>query len=185
MSGELEAAVDALGEVLRRGRDDLDDIAVVRDLDALARLQRRFRLPAAYARFLREHSSHDFVDSGLQCAGVPVWLTPVDTLEEIVACFPDLPRGWLVCAVADDGCYALALDRADGDDCPVMFVRGGAREVAPGFVAFLRRVVRDTAAARGHRPPLADAPVSRAMFAWTAVAVAAVAAALVGWSMIH
>lgn len=182
MSG-LEEAVAALVR-LRRGDDEGDEVAFVRDPVALVRLERRRRLPAVYAEFLRAHSSHAFVDGGLRCAGVPVWLTPVDTVEEIAACFPDLPRAWLVCAIGDDGCYALALDRSDGDDCPVMFVRGGAREVAPGFVAFLRRIARDTAAARGV-PRRDDAShVSRAMFAWTALAVAAAAGAIVGLGLL-
>jgi hypothetical protein len=176
----LAAAVRALAAVLRSGGDD-GELAVVRDPDALAQLQRAFRLPAAYAEFLRAHSSHGFVDAGLVCDGAPVWLTPVDTVAEIHACFPELPRGWLVCAIADEGCYALALERSRGDDCPVMFVRDGAREVAPGFVAFLRRIAGDTAAARRSAPRI-PAPVSRVRLAWLAAAVFA-AAMVVGFGL--
>lgn len=176
MSEALAAAVRALAVVLRGG-----ELAVVRDADALAELQRRFRLPAVYVEFLRAHSSHGYVDAGLVCDGAPVWLTPVDTVAEIHACFPGLPREWLVCAIADEGCYALALERSRGDDCPVMFVRGGAREVAPGFVAFLRRIAGDTAASRRSAPRV-RASVSRARFAWLAAAMF-VAAALVGYGL--
>lgn len=182
MSGEVDAAVEALAAIVRRTREDGDELAYVRDAQALARIERRWRLPWAYAEFLRGRSSHGFVDAGLKCAGVPVWLTPVDTLEEIAACFPELPRGWLVCAIADEGCYALALDRSNSVDCPVMLVRGGAHEVAPGFVAFLRRIARDTAAARGHTSPVVEAPVPRVSLVWAAAAFAA--AALLGWVLL-
>jgi glutathione S-transferase len=177
---ELELAVAALADIVRRAREDGDEVAFVRDPGALARLRRRTRLPAAYVEFLRAHSSHAFVDAGLKCDGVPVWLTPVDALEEIAACFPELPDEWQVCAIADDGCYALALDRARGGDCPVMLVRGGAREVAPGFVAFLRRIARDSAAARRGSPPVLRGPGLRVSPVWALVA-AFVLTAIVGY----
>lgn len=129
------------------------EVVVAREPAALARLQRARRLPPTYVEFLRAHSSHDFVDAGLVCAGRPVWLTPVDTLEEIAACYAGrLPALWQVCAVEPGGCYVLDLHRLHTDDCPVLHVAddGARQEVARGFLEFLRRIVRDTTAERAH-----------------------------------
>lgn len=129
-----------------------DAVVVARDPAALARLQRARLLPPTYVEFLRTHSSHDFVDAGLVCAGRPVWLTPVDALEEIAACYQDrFPPQWQVCAVEPGGCYVLDLSRRYTDTCAVLHIdEAGAREeIARDFLEFVRRIVRETAAARG------------------------------------
>ena len=158
------------------------EVVVARDPAALARLQRGRRLPPTYVEFLRAHSSHDFVDAGLVCAGRPVWLTPVDALEEIAACYAErLPRLWQVCAVEPGGCYVLDLHRLHTDDCPVLHVtdEGVQREVARGFLEFLRRIVRDTAAERA-RTDMPERPAApRPGFTLAAFARAALAFALV------
>lgn len=140
------------------------EVVVARDPAALARVQRARRLPPTYVEFLRAHSSHDFVDAGLVCAGRPVWLTPVDTLEEIAACYADrLPALWQVCAVEPGGCYVLDLHRLHTDDCPVLHVAddGAHREVARGFFEFLRRVEADTRAARQVREVMPERPAAQ------------------------
>ncbi len=167
-----------------------DEVAVVRDDAALERLLRERRLPAGYVEFLRGHSSHAFVDAGLVCGGVPVWLTPVDTVEEIAACYAgQLPGTWQVCAVEPDGCYAIDASRPGGE-CPVWHVdeAGARRAVAPGFVEFVAKIARDTANLRGRTdrsertaPPVAAGgpsprelgPLARAAIAFAAVLVIA------------
>lgn len=159
------------------------EVVVARDPAALARLQRARRLPPTYVEFLRAHSSHDFVDAGLVCAGRPVWLTPVDTLEEIAGCYAEhMPGLWQVCAVEPGGCYVLDLHRLHTDDCPVLHVTedGLQREVARGFLEFLRRIVRDTRALRQVREDMPERPAApRPGFTLGAFARAALAFALV------
>lgn len=156
MSDVAAVARELAGIVVarRRGREQEEDddgparagVVFARDLAALAELQARHPLPAAYAEFLRAHSSHDFVASGLVCAGEAAWIAPVDTVGELTRCCEGAAPLRLVCAVSERGYYVLDLARERGGDCPVLHVddRGAAREVAGGFVGFLRRVARES-----------------------------------------
>lgn len=151
----LAEVVRALADiVLARRRPPADDdgpgdVAVVfaRDPAALAELQSRAPLPPVYQAFLARHSSHDFVDSGLVCAGEAAWIAPVDNVAELTACCAASEPLRVVCGVSRSGHYVLELARARGDDCPVLHVdeRGGAREVAGSFLGFLERVARESA----------------------------------------
>lgn len=156
------------------------EVVVARDPAALARLQRRRRLPPIYAEFLRAHSSHDFVDAGLVCGETPVWLTPVDALEEIAGCYAGLPGHWQVCAVEPGGCYVIDVREDHADASRVLHVDevGAHREVARDFLEFLRRIVRDTAARRA-RPDMSERTAAQAAApgaGWPAGAWAAAAA---------
>lgn len=165
---ELSGAVRELASVTTQLKPSVDDegeptapeVRFVRDDAALFQVLRRHRPPAIYESFLRDHSSHDFVDAGLTCGRTQAWIAPVDNLASVIECYAarGFPPHWLVCATDYEGCYVLDLGRVRDGDCPVLYVahEGGlqAREVAPSFVAFLRRVARESArskeaAARG------------------------------------
>lgn len=162
------AAVDAA--VTRRAPDDddEDDVAApgVRHITAepatLGKLGGRFPLTPVYAAFLGAHSSHDHVDTGLRCGAGAAWLVPVTGVAEqteLAARTPGWRPDWLVCAIDHAGWFFLDLGARAGDDCPVRYLAHGAhapRAVAPGFVAFLEQVARDSA------PPVPkDRPLRR------------------------
>lgn len=161
------------------------EVVVALDREAVARLQRQRVLPESYVQYLYKYSSHDFVDAGLVCAGRPVWLTPVDCVEEIAACYAGrLPATLHVCAVEPDGCYVLDLSRFqdEGDECPVLHVdeEGARQAVAPDFLAFLERIERDTRILRQVRGVMPERPAApRPGFTLGAFARAALAFALV------
>lgn len=156
---ELSGAVSELAAVTSRLRPSVDDegeptaseVRFVRDDAALLQLLRRHRLTTIYESFLRDYSSHDFVDAGLTCGRTRAWIAPVDNLASVNECYAasGFPPQWLVCATDYEGCYVLDLGRARDGDCPVLYVAHGgglqAREVAPSFVGFLRRIARESA----------------------------------------
>lgn len=156
-------AVDAVAEVVRalpRAADDDDDDERAPEAEVvkislagatLGRIARRFPLTPVYREFLAAHSSHDFVDAGLRCGARAAWISAATSVEELTDLHREA-RGWgphwLVCALAADGCYVLELDVVRDGDCPVLFVPaeewGKVELVAPGFVAFLMKVARDS-----------------------------------------
>jgi len=162
---ELSGAVSELVSVTSRLKPSVDDegeptspeVRFVRDDAALLQLLRRHRLPTIYESFLRDYSSHDFVDAGLTCGRTRAWIAPVDNLASVNECYAasGFPPRWLVCATDYEGCYVLDLGRVRDGDCPVLYVAHGgglqAREVAPSFVGFLRRIARESA--RGQDAP--------------------------------
>lgn len=166
-------AVAAAVRALPRARDDDDDeraddeVRRIRlEAPALDRLARRFPLTPVYREFLASLSSHDFVAAGLRCGARPTSIVAAPLVEELT----DLQapsRGWgprwLVCALAEDGCYALELDAPRGVDCPVLFVpsaeEGKVEQAAPGFVAFLEQVARDSRPGGAERAERAERPV--------------------------
>lgn len=173
MSEGLTAAVDAVAAAVLelRGRSpdaEVRGLGVERitlDDEAMAQLHGH-RLPAVVAEFLRAHSSHDFVDAGLRCGARAAWISAATSVRELTALYADTPgwrRDWLVCALDESGCYVLDLTPPVGDDCPVLYVtgEGAVHPIAPGFVAFLRLVARDSRPedavladrSRGARPP--------------------------------
>ena len=167
----LKAAVDAVAAAvlqLRAGRpgDDEAEDGEGED-DGVVKIELgpgqmhgffgEYPLTPVYREFLRAHSSHDFVDAGLRCGARSVWISAVDSVRELTALNKDsvgwAPH-WLVCAVDQDGCYVVDLDAPREDDCPVLYVPGGAGKVetvAPSFVVFLRQVARDSL-----KPPVAE-----------------------------
>jgi len=178
---ELTGAVDAVAAAvlrLRAGRpggddegdEDDDDAAGVVKIELapgqVAGFFGDYPLTPVYREFLRAHSSHDFVDAGLRCGARAAWISAVHSVRELTPLYRDsagwAPH-WLVCAVDPEGCYVVDLDAAKDDDCPVLYVPGGpgkVETVAPSFVAFLRRVARDSVAqpVREDRPGGARPP---------------------------
>lgn len=193
---ELVAIVLELARIVaarRQARAEDDDegsadpaVVFARDPAALAELQARLPLPPVYAEFLRGHSSHDFVDGGLTCAGEAAWIAAVDTVAELTRCCVKGGAERVVCGVSGRGHYVLDLARARGGDCPVLHVpdRGSAREVAGSFVGFLRRVARESDS--GHAPKnmskgeseIAEEGTRTRATGWLAVAALAVAGLL-------
>lgn len=157
-AAELAEAVRELAEIVRARRPQQDDddepraaeVVFARDPAALAELLSRHPLPPVYAAFLARHSSHDFVATGLVCAGEAAWIAAVDTVAELTRCCEGAAPMRVVCGVSADGYYALDLARTRGDECPVLYVDAGGdtREVASGFVGFLQRVARESSS--GH-----------------------------------
>ncbi|HEY8379066.1 MAG TPA: hypothetical protein VIK91_21385 [Nannocystis sp.] len=154
-AAELHAVVSELREVvvrLRAGGDgESGDFAFACDPGALFELRSRFPLPPVCEVFLRDFSSHDFVDSGLLCAGETAWIAPVDTVAELTACCEGAAARRVVCGVSARGHYVLDLPRTRGVDCPVLHVdeHGHSREVAGSFLEFLKRVARESSSRHG------------------------------------
>lgn len=189
----LAAAVAATRAAVLAARDDDDDndddddddevagparprtiTAIAAEPAMLAAIAAHGPLTPVYAEFLRGHSSHDFVATGLRFGGRAAWITPVTSVLELTAVYADTPGfapHWLVCAVAADGCYVLDLDERTAGDCPVLYLQhvpGGVaapERVAPSFVGFLERVALDS-----RRPPvpgdMPQKPGARPPSAW-------------------
>lgn len=203
MSAGLAAAVDAVAaavQALRRRSPDaearglgVEKLAL--DDGAMAQFA-EYRLPAVVGEFLRAHSSHDFVDAGLRCGARAAWISAATSVRELTALYADTPgwrREWLVCALDEHGCYVLDLTPPVGDDCQVLYVSstGAVHSIAPGFVAFLRLVARDSGpdeAGRRDRSPPGPAEMAAAARASedrgsyvVPILLALLAAALLWW----